>query len=173
MMALLGLVALGLVFHSRLTSVVRFPLQVAAVLWIAALLLVQRPEGVTKIWASLQAPVMIWAAAGITGLLKSLRLKFAWNVSAAAVAVGLAVLIVSVEAARVVPTIPRRWAAKGAARPSARNLVAPFSNLHMDRPPPPEGFDAAKKRVVIIARIRSFPSRRDAPGDWYLRTAPR
>lgn len=127
---------LGLIFHGHLTRV-RFPLQAAAFLWITALLLVQRPEGVSKIWAFLQAPFMIWAAAGIIGLLKGLRLKFAWNVSAAAVALGLAVLIVSVEAAQVVPTIPRRWARKGAAENSVlfiKDQLSPQDLIIIDSP---------------------------------------
>jgi hypothetical protein len=103
---------LGLVFHARL-SPLRFPLQFAAFLWITALLLIQRPEGVTKIWVFLQAPFMIWCAAGLVGLLKDLRLKFARNLPVAAVLVGAAVLAALAAAAVIVPTIPRRWADKG------------------------------------------------------------
>jgi len=141
---------LGLIFQGRLTRV-RFPLQAAAFLWITALLLVQRPEGVSKIWASLQAPLMIWAAAGITGLLKGLRLKFARNASVAAVVVGLAVLIVSIEAARVVPTIPGRWAAKGAAEKSVlfiKDQLSPKDLIIIDSP-----YDAAVWYYSILYGI--------------------
>ncbi len=103
---------LGLVFHRSFTRQ-RFPLQIAAFAWIAALLLVQRPEGVTKIWVFLQAPFLIWCAAGWMGLLKDLRLGFARNVSVAAIVTGFAILIVAVGAIRAVPGIPSRWAVKG------------------------------------------------------------
>jgi 4-amino-4-deoxy-L-arabinose transferase-like glycosyltransferase len=103
---------LGLVFHRRLSHQ-RFPLQIAAFLWIAALMLVQRPAGVTKIWVFLQAPFLIWCTAGWTGMLKDLRLGFARNVPVAAILTGVAVLIVAAGAIRAVPDIPQRWAVKG------------------------------------------------------------
>jgi uncharacterized membrane protein len=103
---------LGLVFHRRLTHQ-RFPLQIAAFVWIAALMLIQRPIGVTKIWVFLQAPFLIWCAAGWMGLIKNLRLGFAQNVSVAAIMTGVAVLIAVAGAIRAVPDIPGRWAVKG------------------------------------------------------------
>jgi hypothetical protein len=111
---------LGLVFHARLSRL-RFPQQLAAFLWIAALLLVQRPEGVTKIWVFLQAPFMIWCAAGLVGLLKEVRLKFARKVPLAAVLVGAATLAVLAAAVVLVPTIPGRWADKG---PTENTIMA-------------------------------------------------
>ncbi len=105
---------LGLVFHRRIARQ-RFPLQLAAFVWIAVVLLVQRPHGETKAWLSLMALFAVWCAAGIFGLLEDLRLKFARNVSAAAVLSGLAILIVLVWGIRVVPGLPRSWAAKGPA----------------------------------------------------------
>ncbi|HEX7568098.1 MAG TPA: glycosyltransferase family 39 protein [Anaerolineaceae bacterium] len=103
---------IGLVFHRRLTYQ-RFPLQIAAFIWIAILMMVQRPIGVTKIWVFLQAPFLIWCAAGWMGLLKDLRLRFARNISIAAIVTGVAVLIAAAGAIRAVPDIPRRWAVKG------------------------------------------------------------
>jgi uncharacterized membrane protein len=103
---------LGLIFHRRLTRQ-RFPLQIAAFLWIAAMMLVQRPIGVTKIWVFLQAPFLIWCAAGWMGLLKDLRLGFARQVPVAAILTGVAVLIAAAGAVRAVPGIPQRWAVKG------------------------------------------------------------
>jgi len=106
--------ALGLILQPRITRK-RFPLQLAAFLWLAALLLVQRPQGVTKIWGFLQAPFMIWCAAGIVGSLKDWPLRFARNVSAATVVVGIALLLTVVYAVQVLPTIPQRWDEKGPA----------------------------------------------------------
>jgi hypothetical protein len=103
---------LGLVFYRHLSRH-RFPLQIAAFIWIATLMLVQRPAGVTKIWVFLQAPFLIWCAAGWMGLLKDLHLRFARNVSIAAILTGVAVLIAAAGAIRVVPDIPQRWAVKG------------------------------------------------------------
>ena len=55
--------ALSLVFH-RLISSVRVPTQVAAVVWLAPELLLQRPNPWPKIWLALLPVVLIWCAAG-------------------------------------------------------------------------------------------------------------
>jgi hypothetical protein len=127
---------LGLVFHRHLTRQ-RFPLQIAAFVWIAVLMLVQRPIGVTKIWVFLQAPFLIWCAAGWMGLLKNLRLGFARNVSVAAILTGVAVLIVAAGAIQVVPGIPRRWAVKGPAENTVlfiKDLLEPRDLIIVDAP---------------------------------------
>ncbi len=131
---------LGLVFHRRIAHQ-RFPLQLAAFLWLAALLLVQRPIGVQKIWAFLQAPFMIWAAAGITGLLKDVKVKIARGISLAAVVVGIALVIALAGAVQIVPTIPARWAGKGPAEKTVlfiKDQLHPQDLIIIDSP-----FDAA------------------------------
>ena len=105
---------LSLFFHKRLSHQ-RFPLQVAVILWITVLIVVQRPVRVTKIWVFLQAPFMIWCAAGWMGLLKNLRLAFARHISVAAIVTGAAVLMMATAAIRAVPAIPQRWEVKSPA----------------------------------------------------------
>jgi hypothetical protein len=102
---------LGLVFHRHITHQC-FPLQIAAFIWLTALMLVQRPIGVTKIWAFFQAPFLIWCAAGWMGLLKIVSLKFKRISSLPPIAIGVVVLILAVGAVRAVPGIPQRWAVK-------------------------------------------------------------
>jgi hypothetical protein len=55
--------ALSLVFHRRI-SVFRVPTQLAAVVWLAPVLLIQRPNPWPKIWLALLPVVLIWCAAG-------------------------------------------------------------------------------------------------------------
>ncbi len=105
-------VASSLIFHSRIARG-KFPLQIAAFVWLSALVLIQRPIGVQKIWAFLQAPFMIWAAAGFTGPLKDVRVKIARNFSAAAVVVGLIGVVVLAKAIQITPTLSKRWADRG------------------------------------------------------------
>jgi hypothetical protein len=113
---------LGLVFHRRTTHQ-RFPLQIAAFVWLTALMLVQRPIGVTKIWAFLQAPFLVWCAAGWMGLFKDLRFKFSRNIPLAAIVTGFAIFIAAISAIKVVPGIPQRWAEKSAEENTALFLM--------------------------------------------------
>jgi 4-amino-4-deoxy-L-arabinose transferase-like glycosyltransferase len=105
---------LGIIFHRRITHQ-NFPIQIAAILWIAILMLVQRPIGVTKIWVFLQAPFLMWCAAGWMGLFKDLRLGLAHNVSLASIVTGVVVLVTTAGAIAEVPGISKRWAARGPA----------------------------------------------------------
>ncbi len=127
---------LSLVFHRRLTRQ-RFPLHLALLIWIAVLILVQRPARLTKIWVFLQAPFMIWCAAGWMGLLKNLRLAFARNIPVAAIVTGAAVLITAIVAIQVVPGIPQRWEVKSAAENTVlqiEGLLEPRDLIIVDGP---------------------------------------
>jgi hypothetical protein len=103
---------LGLVFHRRL-STTRLPLQVAALLWIAALIAIQRPNAWAKVWLFLLPLMLVWAAAGMVGLLAKVRLKFLRGLPLAAVVVGLALLVEIQHAAWLVPQFPEIWAGRG------------------------------------------------------------
>ena len=103
---------LSLLFHRRL-STTRVPLQLAALLWIIVLLILQRPDAWTKVWVFLQPLILIWAAAGILGLLKKVHLKFARGLSVAVIVFGLALLSGTWQAARLVPQLPGLWAIRG------------------------------------------------------------
>jgi hypothetical protein len=103
---------LGLLFHWRISKI-RVPLQAAALGWIAILLVVQRPNAWSKVWVFLQPLMLIWAAAGIFGLLAKARLKFLRNFSLAAVVIALALLGEVWQAAWLAPQLPGLWARRG------------------------------------------------------------
>ena len=122
--ALLGLgFLLGLIFHRRIATQ-RVPLQAAAFLWLALLVLVQRPIGVQKIWAFLQAPFMIWAAAGLVGIFKHARLRLPGRPRVAAVVVVAGLLAGCVAAVRILPGLPARWAEIGPAESTVLAIQA-------------------------------------------------
>jgi len=102
----------SLVLHRRL-SATRLPLQLAALLWIVVLLIVQRPNAWSKVWVFLQPLMLIWAAAGTFGLLRKIRLNFGRGVPLAAVVFVLALLSGMWQAARLAPELPELWAARG------------------------------------------------------------
>lgn len=102
----------SLVLHRRLSGT-RIPLQLAALLWIVVLLIVQRPNAWSKVWVFLQPLMLIWAAAGTLGLLRNIRLNFRRGVPLAAVIFGLALLSGMWRAARLAPELLELWAARG------------------------------------------------------------
>jgi hypothetical protein len=96
---------LSLVFH-RKVSTVRFPLQVAAFLWISCLLIVQRPNAWAKVWVFLLPLMITWSVAGIVGLLKNIRLKLLWNFSLAGILTGIVMIIGIWSAVQLIPKLP-------------------------------------------------------------------
>ncbi len=65
---------LSLIFHRKISRQ-KFPLQVAAILWIAVTLLIQRPNAWAKVWTYLFAPMMIWGSAGLLAVVKLLPIR--------------------------------------------------------------------------------------------------
>jgi len=57
-------VGLSLVFHRKISQR-RFPIQASALIWMTAVMLIQRPNPWARVWLYLFAPVMIWASAGL------------------------------------------------------------------------------------------------------------
>jgi VanZ family protein len=113
---------LSLVFYKKIARN-RFPLQIAAFLWIAVLVLFQRPEPVTKIWVFLQAPFVIWSAAGIMGFLNVLQSRFTKNISVAPIVVSVALLSILVGVIKITPTIHDRWIEKGPEEKTALAII--------------------------------------------------
>ena len=64
-------VLLSLVFHRRISKV-RFSLQAAFFIAMLAFLVIQRPNSMPRIWLWMQPLFLIWAAAGLIGLLELL-----------------------------------------------------------------------------------------------------
>jgi hypothetical protein len=105
-------ILLSLVFHRRL-SPLRIPLQVATVIWIVFVLVVQRPSAWPRIWFSLSTLFIIWASAGLVGLIKDFRFSRLKNVSAATVVTICAGIGLFVTGALLLSTLPQAWASKG------------------------------------------------------------
>lgn len=68
----------SLLFHKRI-STHNFPTQLATVIWIGIVLAVQRPNPWARIWTYLLPLFLIWASAGIIGLLKNSKWKLVGN----------------------------------------------------------------------------------------------
>jgi uncharacterized membrane protein len=115
----------------------RFPLQLAAVVGIGLLILVQRPRAETKVWTFLQAPFMIWCAAGIMGLIHTIPIKFSRKTFLATVMVIMALLASSVTAFRIFPHLRDNWVAKNPVENTAialKNQISPSDLIIVDSP---------------------------------------
>ncbi len=111
---LLG-VSLSFVFYRR-AATHRFPLPLAAFIWLAALLILRRPDPHGKIWGYLNPIVLTWAAAGLGVVLRQVKLPALpslprWSLFRTLFALGMAAAL---SAAGVsILTIPARWADMG------------------------------------------------------------
>lgn len=103
---------LSLVFQ-RWLSTMRVPLQLAVLLWSAALILIQRMNAWAKVWLFLLPLVLMWAVAGIIGFLVKIRLKFLLNLPLAALFIGLGLLAGIPFIAWLVPQLPAIWTDQG------------------------------------------------------------
>lgn len=79
----------GLVFYRRLSRQ-RFPLQIAALLWLTVTFIIQHPNPWTRIWTYLFAPMMIWSSAGVLLPLGFLKRRIAGRLSVSSLAATLA-----------------------------------------------------------------------------------
>ena len=104
-------IVLSLAFHRRLSRL-RIPIQVACVIWIGLVLIVQQPNAWSRIWFSLEALFMIWASAGLAGLLKDIRLTKVRNVSAAALVILISIIWVFAAGMQQLSTLPHAWSFK-------------------------------------------------------------
>ena len=97
---------LSLVFHRRIATH-RVPLQLAALVWLAVELLLQRPYPWIKIWSFLFPLFLMWGTAGLLALVKGIHLKAIKNASLAGIVTG-AVLVVVVSASLISATYTYR-----------------------------------------------------------------
>jgi hypothetical protein len=67
-------VILSVIFHRKISRQ-KIPFPVAAILWIALALLVQRPNPWGKVWTYLFPPLMIWGSAGLLAVFKLLPIR--------------------------------------------------------------------------------------------------
>lgn len=110
---------LSLVFHSKIASA-RIPLQLAALLWFSALLLIQRPNAEARFWSFLMPLVLMWAAAGIFGLLQKVRFKFSLVIPLAAPIFAVLLVYGFWHASWLLPQLPTLW--KGRAKQEVAEL---------------------------------------------------
>jgi hypothetical protein len=103
---------LGLIFHRRLSGA-RVPLHLAALAWIATLLLIQRPNAWSKVWVFLLPLMFLWAAAGIFGLLRKVHFGPGGKFSLAAIAFAAVLLVGIWHGLWLIPQFPELWAIKG------------------------------------------------------------
>jgi hypothetical protein len=103
---------LSLVFHSKI-SPVRIPVQLAALLWISAMELIQRSNTEARVWSFLMPLVLLWAAAGTFGLLRKVPLKFSLGIPLAASMFGVLLVYGFWHASWLLPKLPALWADRG------------------------------------------------------------
>jgi hypothetical protein len=99
-----------------------FPLQLAAFLGIGFLLLIQRPRAETKVWAFLQAPFMIWCAAGLMGLIQIIPIRLSRKTFLVKAMLTIAFLGLLIMAIRIFPHIRDNWLAKSPVENTAITL---------------------------------------------------
>jgi hypothetical protein len=103
---------LSLIFHRKL-STNHVPLQVAAILAITVLLIVQRSNAWAKVWVFLLPLMLMWAAAGIVGLLRNVQLKFVGNLSLAGIVTIIILLVGAWSTIQLIPKLPGLLAQRG------------------------------------------------------------
>jgi hypothetical protein len=103
---------LSILLNGRLTRY-RFPLQLAAFGWILALLLIQRAIIGPKIFVFLQVPFIMWAVAGILGLLYELNRIFPLKVSLPTLFVICILFYVLSSGLNAIKSTPLSWSEKG------------------------------------------------------------
>lgn len=111
----------SLIFHTKFSKQ-RFPPQLAFLLWIATLLVVQRPDMLPRFWLFLTAPILVWSAAGIVEPLKLIALNVGKARNLTQVILAMIFAIVLVQSLWSIPTLPTRMAEKDAMEKAALYL---------------------------------------------------
>lgn len=97
---------LSLAFHRRIQTT-RWPFPLVLLTWVAALVLLRRPEAFDRFWAWLLAPALLWGAAGLIETAKPLRVG---RLRADALLTGLALAGIILQWTVTLPSIPQKWA---------------------------------------------------------------
>lgn len=109
---------LSVLFHFKISKP-KIPQQVAFLFWIAAYLIVRRPDMMTRMWLFLAAPLLIWSAGGIIGALQLLSDVFRTRLSLAQIFLGVSLVSVFVYGTITLFTIPERWSQKSSVESAA------------------------------------------------------
>ena len=102
---------ISLVFHKKFSRQ-KFSPQLAFFIWIAAMLIVRRPDMLPRFWLFLTAPILVWSAAGIVEPLKRIPLNIGKDRNLAQVFIALIFTFVFVQSILTIPTLPARWTEK-------------------------------------------------------------
>lgn len=133
---LAGGVILSLFFHWKISRK-KFPLQVAALLWLVVVFLIQRPNPWARVWTYLFAPLMIWASAGILAVVKALQnfLRGNYHLNGALAAIAT-VAILGASAGYGIKNIPEQTAVKEIEGSAIflSGLLKPGDRIAMDYP---------------------------------------
>jgi len=117
----------SLIFHRKLANI-RVPLQLAALLWITFLLIAQRSNAWAKVWVFLLPLMLIWSAAGIIGLMRSVHLKFLYGLSLASILTAVVLFVGGLSTLRLIPELRGLWSQRG----DVENAVIFFKNSISD-----------------------------------------
>ncbi len=91
----------ALIFHKKLSRH-KFPLQIAFVLGIVTMILIQRPNAWPRVWSFSIALLLIWAVAGLVGILNKLKIR---QISAVWILIGVASVPLFLGAVQHIPQL--------------------------------------------------------------------
>ena len=112
---------LGILFHRKL-ALVQIPFQLAAFLWMTAVIILRRPNAYSRFWSFLLAPMLIFSVAGLLGWGKQAQghARLRWLNSL------LSILLLGgmiIHTAQTIPTISTRWIEPNNAEAASEWLV--------------------------------------------------
>ena len=106
----IGLLA-SLLLHKKISRQ-KIPLQIVFVVWIAALIVIRRPDMNARLWLFMAAPILIWSAGGLVGILEWIANAVRKDLPVAQVFVGVIAAFVFIASLALIPQIPARWSQK-------------------------------------------------------------
>ena len=104
-------IALSVLLHFKISKP-KIPLQLAFFFWVAAYLLVRRPDMMARMWLYLVAPCLIWSAGGLVETLRWVSDLFRRRLPLEQGLLGISLISIFVLGVVTVPTIPERWSQK-------------------------------------------------------------
>jgi hypothetical protein len=110
---------LSLALHSRISRF-HVPLQLAAIIWLSALMLIRRPDIWQRLFLFLIPLLIIWVSAGLIGALELAQNKVGSNYPWAQVGLAFLVALSLIRAGAVLPSIRGDWSSR---RGPHENLV--------------------------------------------------
>lgn len=114
---LVGL-AISIILHRRI-STLKIPFQLASVLFLIPVLLIQRPNPWAKVWLAFLPIILVWAAAGLVGLLDQMMLS---RKSIKVITAGIC-LVLLIAGLRYTVTLHRRYAQPGTVEQIVHDLA--------------------------------------------------